>query len=328
MSPALGRRVVLSMPLGAAALALGACGAPVPVPASEPEEAGSTLGDAVATALMPRGTEEVTVDLGPLVRVEVAGAEGSVLPLHVTRSREADVAEKLAPGQVLLGGLIETLGSYKPLRLVDTTGLRVWTTTSTQSRFETLAPGDEQDLVATFGPVDTASVIVLLPGTGLVEVPVVDADDPSAPALDLPSVARTAVPDQRLASPVALERHIESTDGASAAVTDEETTVVDLAGDVTFDVDSAELTADAESALNRRVEVAIAPSRGTGDALVRNDGEHTLPEAAGAVGGADRPLEVTGPEGLGRLSIEVERVTRSGSLLLSVPWRLTGVPVT
>ena len=388
-APVLSRRVVLTLPLGAAALALGACGPSVPAPA--PTTAGGSGGDAAASARMPHGTEEVEVALGPLVRVEVAGQEGSVLPMRVTRA--AGAAGELTPGAVLIGGFVETLGSYKPLRLVDTTGLRVWTTTSTQSQFDALAPGASQDLTATFGAVDTDNVVVFLSGTGLVEVPVVDADDPSAPDLDMSAVA-LAAPDQNLAAPVDLERYIESVDGSSSAITDGDSTVVDLASDVTFDVDSAELTADAETALsglaeylgrftsgsltvtghtddvaddaynqslseqraqavvdrltaltdlaawtltvsgkgesepkvpntddasravNRRVEVVVAPAQGTGEELVRSDGDATLPEAAGAVGAATQPLKVTGPQGFGSLTIEVTRMERSGALLL------------
>lgn len=390
-APVLSRRIVLTLPLGAAALALGACGPSVPAPAPSPTTS-NPGGDAAVTVGMPHGTEEVEVALGPLVRVEVAGQEGSVLPVRVTRA--ADAAGELTPGKVLIGGFVETLGSYKPLRLVDTTGLRVWTTTSTQSQFDALAPGASQDLVATFGAVDTDSVVVFLSGTGLVEVPVVDAGDPSAPELDLAAVAQTASPDQALAQPVGIERYVESIDGSSSAITDEDETVVDLASDLTFDVDSAALTADAESSLsdlaaylkrfssgsltvtghtddvaddaynqdlserraqavadrlaaltdlaswtltvsgkgesepkvpntddasravNRRVEVVIAPAQGTGEDLVRGGGDAELPEATGAVGSADQPLKVTGPQGFGSLTIEVTRVKRSGALLL------------
>ena len=164
---------------------------------------------------------------------------------------------------VIMGGITSNVVLYRPLRLIDSAGLRVWSTTTGKTDFGSIAPGDDQDLYPTFGPVDVDTVTVFLSHGGFIEVPVVNADDAQAPKLDVGSIVSNAKLQDTLRDPVSIERYSVALDGSSSGLTDGDETSVDVASDVTFAVDSAELTAQADDALKgspRRSPVTAAGS--------------------------------------------------------------------
>lgn len=236
----LSRRTILTVPVLVALGAVAACEDQPPVTSASPT-ASPTPGQTASTTIT---NIELTLNVGPLIRVDQTT---TVLPLRVTGDSTASGADQLRPGRLLVGDAVSDLANCRPLRLIDTAGGRLWSTTSTRTEFPTLAESGEQDLHATFGAVDVDTVTVFLSRTAFVEVPVVN----EAPDIDidLTAVVEDSAPNTALAEPVVLERYTEAIDGSSSSLTTEESTTVDVASDVTFDVDSAELNAGAETAL-------------------------------------------------------------------------------
>ena len=138
--PGFSRRVVLSLPALAVAGGLAACDRDEPpiVPADDPS-ASPTPTQIAAEALTTGETLNVTV--GPLVRFTHQGSDLTVLPLSVARPADA-AAPTLDAAAVVLGGLVSTVGVYKPLRLIDTEGSRIWSTTTLQALVEPIGPGE------------------------------------------------------------------------------------------------------------------------------------------------------------------------------------------
>lgn len=253
----LSRRLVLTLPALAGAGVLAGCqeeSVPV-VPASEtptPQEPSST------TMLLKGVT--LTLDVGPLVRAEHEGAGLTILPIHIVNDAQG---KEVNAAEVLLGGIVAALGSYRPLRLVDVEGSRIWSTTTLEAFFDGVPAGSEQDLYATFGPVDVDEVTVFLSRCGFVDVPVVDADDERAPSIDVAGVVAAASPFEPHLVPASLERYSEAIDGSSSGLTTEEETTIQVDGDVTFAVDSAELSADADAVLSGVAGVIAGYDSGT-----------------------------------------------------------------
>ncbi|VEG27737.1 OmpA family protein [Actinomyces howellii] len=236
------RRLLLGLPVLGAAGALAACsGGERPVVRTTATPTPSSTGLSVTL----EGAElELTV--GPVVRVRSADQDMTVLPIGVTHT---GAGPEVNVGEVVLGSTASMLGDYRPLRLIDTAGSRAWSTTTSQSVFDPLKPGGEVTLYATFGPVDVEQVVVFVARCGLIEVPVLDDGDPQAPQVDVKAVVSQADPLDDLREPVGLERYAEALDGSSAGLTTEEETTVDVASDVTFAVDSAELSGEADTVL-------------------------------------------------------------------------------
>ncbi|WP_147680139.1 OmpA family protein [Actinomyces ruminicola] len=247
------RRAALALPalLGVGGLASCAKERPTPVvKATGATSAGASASAGTGGAVPVRATllgQEVTLAVGPVVRTEHEGEELAILPIHAD-SADANTAP-VRLGERLIGSLLSSLADYKPLRLIDTAGSRLWSTTSRQVLFTELRPGRSQDLRATFGPVDVDAVTVFLSGFGFAEVPVVDADADGAPRLDVAAIVEAATPNAALRDPVPLERYAEALDGSSSGLTTDEETTVDVSSDVTFGSDSAELSADADAVL-------------------------------------------------------------------------------
>ena len=253
----LSRRVVLSLPALAVAGGLAACNkreSPI-VPATPTASPASTAAEALTTG------ETLNISVGPLVRVTHQGSDLSVLPLTIARPKDA-VEPTLNAAAVIMGGITSNVVLYRPLRLIDSAGLRVWSTTTGKTDFGSIAPGDDQDLYPTFGPVDVDTVTVFLSHGGFIEVPVVNADDAQAPKLDVGSIVSNAKLQDTLRDPVSIERYSVALDGSSSGLTDGDETSVDVASDVTFAVDSAELTAQADDALKGVAETIAGYSGG------------------------------------------------------------------
>ena len=253
----LSRRVVLSLPALAVASGLAACDkreSPI-VPTTPTASSTSAAVEALTTG------ETLNLSIGPLVRVTHQGSDLSVLPLTIARPKDA-VEPTLNAAAVIMGGITSNVVLYRPLRLIDSAGLRVWSTTTGKTDFGSIAPGDDQDLYPTFGPVDVDTVTVFLSHGGFIEVPVVNADDAQAPKLDVGSIVSNAKLQDTLRDPVSIERYSVALDGSSSGLTDGDETSVDVASDVTFAVDSAELTAQADDALKGVAETIAGYSGG------------------------------------------------------------------
>ncbi|WP_103063294.1 OmpA family protein [Actinomyces qiguomingii] len=247
------RRAVLTLPALAGVGILSACSGDQPKPvvqATTTPTAGSSTSAGKTKAVQIQASlkgQELTLDVGPVVRAEHEGEELAILPIHAEAARNN--TEAVNVGDRLIGGLLTSVADYKLLRLIDTVGSKLWSTTSWQVFIEPLEPGKSQDLRATFGPVDVDSVTVFLSCVGFVEVPVLDADTDGAPRLDVEAIVKAANPYARLRTPAPLERYAEALDGSSSGLTTDEETTVDVSSDVTFSSDSAELSDDADSVL-------------------------------------------------------------------------------
>ncbi|MDU0349335.1 OmpA family protein [Actinomyces sp. MRS3W] len=242
---------MISLPALAGLGALAACGKDrtPPVVQVSPSTAPAATGTATPSATQAVSMEttlngqDLTLAVGPLVRTTHQGEELAILPIHAALAESSTTAVNV--GERLIGSLLSSVADYKPLRLIDTAGSRLWSTTSLEGVFADLQPGDAQDLRATFGPVDVEAVTVFLAGVGFAEVPVVDDDADGAPKLDVDAIVEAATPYGPLREPVPLERYAEALDGSSSGLTTDDQTTVDLSSDVTFASDSAELSADA-----------------------------------------------------------------------------------
>ncbi|MBW3069959.1 OmpA family protein [Actinomyces sp. 594] len=250
------RRVVLALPALAGVGAVAACGKnrQAPVVQATPTAGGGASATASAAVNGPvevRGTlagQEILLSVGPVVRTEHAGEELAILPIRAESAGSNTQAVSI--GERLIGSLLSSVAEYKPLRLIDTAGSRLWSTTSLQGLFKPLQPGQGLDLRATFGPVDVDTVTVFLSGFGFAQVAVVDADADGAPRLDVDAIVAAANPHAPLRAPVPLERYAEALDGSSSGLTTDEETTVEVSSDITFDSDSAELSAAADAVLS------------------------------------------------------------------------------
>ena len=338
----LSRRVVLSLPALAVAGGLAACNkreSPI-VPTTPTASPASAAAEALTTG------ETLNLSVGPLVRVTHQGSDLSVLPLTIARPKDA-VEPTLNAAAVIMGGITSNVVLYRPLRLIDSAGLRVWSTTTGKTDFGSIAPGDDQDLYPTFGPVDVDTVTVFLSHGGFIEVPVVNADDAQAPKLDVGSIVSNAKLQDTLRDPVSIERYSVALDGSSSGLTDGDETSVDVASDVTFAVDSAELTAQADDALKGVAETIGGYSGGeltitghTDDVADDAHNQKLSEDRAQAV--ADRLGKLTDlsawtttvagkgetePKSANDTEEDTVMVDHPDGGALPWPWRLTDVPV-
>ncbi|MDO4901904.1 OmpA family protein [Actinomyces sp.] len=252
------RRTALALPVLAGIGGVSACSTDRPTPVVQvtttPTADASASANAAKSAQIQAQVkgQELTLAVGPLVRTEYKGEELAILPIRA--EAPGSNTEAVNIGERLIGGLLTTVADYKPLRLIDTAGSRLWSTTSWQAIFVPLEPGGRQDLRATFGPVDVDAVTVFLSGIGFVDIAVVDDDAAGAPRLDVDTIVKAANPYARLRTPVPLERYTQAFDGSSSGLTTDQETTVDVSSDVTFGSDSADLSADADGVLKSVAE--------------------------------------------------------------------------
>ncbi|WP_303324934.1 OmpA family protein [Actinomyces radicidentis] len=221
------------------------------------------------------------VAAGPLIRIDKST---SLLPLHVERPADDPAAEEsIDLAGLWIGGSTTDQYGTRPLRLIDPAGMRLWVTTvSGDPEPAFVEPGGSADLTATFGgvPQDLDTVVLTLAQSAFVMVSVVDRDQAAQllPELDIDAALSAASPDPSRADPIALERYTESAAGTvSALTTDTDVTVV-VSGDVTFDSDSAELSAQADGILATVVD-GVTASPGGGELTITGHTDDVADEA-------------------------------------------------
>ena len=254
------RRHALTLPLLTLAVgAAAACNDSVPVPtAGAPSVDGSSTPGAASPSAAPTavdtrlenvlGGHTLDVRIGPLVRVDESS---SILCLHVDRPSDDPIQDgELGVGDRWVGTVVHDLTATRPLRMVDPGAGRVWVTTrGAVAGLPGVKAGGSADYHPTFGGVgpEVTSVTVMLSDTGFFEVPVVDAG--AVPDLDAQAVLKEAEPDQNRAAPLALERYAEAVDRSTSELTTDDSVKVTVSNDVSFESDSADLSADAEGIL-------------------------------------------------------------------------------
>ena len=221
------------------------------------------------------------IEAGPLIRVDDSA---SLLPIHVERPADDPAAEEsIDLAGLWIGGSSTDQYGTRPLRLVDPAGMRLWVTTvSGDPGTVFIEPGGSADLTASFGgvPEEVDSLVLTLARSAFVTVAVVDRDEAARllPGLDVDAAMSTASPEASLAEPIAMERYTESAAGTvSALTTDSDVTVV-VSGDVTFDSDSAELSAQADDVLATVVD-GLEARPGGGDLTITGHTDDVADEA-------------------------------------------------
>ncbi|MDO4242970.1 MAG: OmpA family protein [Actinomyces sp.] len=153
------------------------------------------------------------------------------------------------------------------VRLVDPVGGQVWVSTAQSLVDWELAPGASELGGVPFGAVGVEAVTVMLPQAGFVEVQVQarqEAEGSLGEGVDLDALLEAVGHDPELAEPVALERFTTALDQSSDTLRTEESVTVNVAGDVTFDSDSAALSAQADAVLESvAVQVESFPDGGS-----------------------------------------------------------------
>lgn len=262
--------------VGLAFLLLAGCSSdptvtPPVTPSAEPTD--DPTRPAASTTLHLKAAD-IEVDVLPLVRA------GEHVVLTLDLEMEDTGGEQVFLGSNLGGQSWIHLPALAGTRLVDLERDVVHTvavdakgrTVTTGKDYITLEPGARMRLQTAYAapPQDVTSLGLFLPGGPYVEsVPVVDGDvpplDPSAatpsadaPALDLGEVADAPV--------VGLESFTAELRGAVQTLTTSEKVEVTLGSDVLFATDSADLTPDAQAALD--AVAAHLSAREPGEVLV------------------------------------------------------------
>ncbi|WP_158247582.1 OmpA family protein [Actinomyces qiguomingii] len=271
--PVLSRRGALTLPAVVGGLgALAACsGSPTsdPTDADDATSSGTAASTpaAQATTSLQRVTDvlegnTLDVEVGPLVRVDESS---SILLIHVERPEDDPNQDTYcSPGVTWVGNYLDEDYGTQPLRIVDPEGSRVWLSTHTDYSSDSIKPGESVDLQIVCGAVDAevSTVTVLLATTGFFQVSVVDLD--TVPDLDAQAILAEAKPNAELAAPIALERYTEAVDGSGTGLTTAKDVTVTISGDVTFEVDSSDLTLDADALLGDTADtIAEYPDGGT-----------------------------------------------------------------
>ena len=251
------RRVVLALPaLAGAGAVLSGCGLlKKGDTASSGKSSGAASPRAVATATGPHGgvvlsTEyqgaPMTVEVGP---VAVKG-KYTVARFHISTDSKEDVYLSQAFAQ------LENVGTTADVRMMSLEQSLVYVELggNTEDLSGAVTKGAPKDAFPVFGALNDGvhSVEMLLPNMGVVVgVPVVKESEVDFNVDDVIAKANLQGPDP---GPFKLERATMSMDGSSDTKQDEKSTTVTVAGDVTFESDSDQLSAQADSVLASVVE--------------------------------------------------------------------------
>ena len=165
------------------------------------------------------------------------------------------------------------------VRLVDPAGAgRVWTAGSATGGTLKLRPGETVSSTVVFAPVDLDEVTVLVPQTGFVRVRVIDRDaaDDAGVSPEALGKADKILQDKDgpgdKAAVVPLERYTRTLDDSVGTRTTDRTIAVTLSSDVTFESDSYNLTAAADSQLQTVADqIAQYPDGGSLDIVGHTD---------------------------------------------------------
>ena len=251
------RRGVLALPaLAGAGAVLSGCGLlKKGDTASSGKSSGAASPRAVATATGPHGgvvlsTEyqgaPLTVEVGP---VAVKG-KYTVARFHISTDSKEDVYLSQAFAQ------LENVGTTADVRMMSLEQSLVYVELggNTEDLSGAVTKGAPKDAFPVFGALNDGvhSVEMLLPNMGVVVgVPVVKESEVDFNVDDVIAKANLQGPDP---GPFKLERATVSMDGSSDTKQDEKSTTVTVAGDVTFESDSDQLSAQADSVLANVVE--------------------------------------------------------------------------
>lgn len=232
----------------AAACGLVGCGAdsdpaPTAVPSSSAAPTGASSGAATPTAKAVRVERSVlgvptVLEVGPAYRTD----GGTLLPVRVTPEKGAPETSLQASWS---GG--SSLGDTSGFTLVDFEAGTAQPGAQSSPVFSSFG-GEKGELetFAFFGQTTKDTVDVLVPLTGMVyDVPVVDGPAPQSAKDFLASVDQGTV----VKEPLPLTEYRERVDGAFDVAASAEEVEVNLAADVLFAVDSAELSGEADGVL-------------------------------------------------------------------------------
>lgn len=262
------RRSVLLAPAIAALAGAAACsskdgggeGAASPtssVPSAQPSATSSIAAvDGVVSWTTGFWYDELKVEIGPAIR----GASNTVLPVRVTKTDGGKLSLTTSPLGVEPFESTTMLGA----RLIDAAAGMVYPELDTSSPKQY---GEELTMSPVFAPLPESAteIAVLINNLGVApRVPVVAEGDPLAKGVTVDSVVSAATMDTSLAGPYQLGWLTAAADGSSDTTTTDTTVTVTIAGDVTFESDSAALSAQADSVLATAVsQLAQYPSGGS-----------------------------------------------------------------
>ncbi|RAX21338.1 OmpA family protein [Actinomyces sp. Z5] len=257
-APLLSRRGALVLPVVGGLGVLAACsGSPSSAPTSSGDPTATDSPASTPTAPATTSLQRVTdvlegntldVEVGPLVRVDESS---SILLIHVERPEDDPNQDTYcSPGFTWVGNYLDEDNGTQPLRIIDSENSRVWIPTHTDFSSDSVKPGGSLDLRIAFGGIDAdiSTVTVLLSTTGFFQVPVVNLD--AAPDLDAQTILAEAEPNSVFAAPIPLERYTEAVDGSGSGLSTDKDVTVTISGDVTFEVDSSDLTGEADALLS------------------------------------------------------------------------------
>ena len=248
--------------------------------------------------------QHVTARVSPLVRVD---DQTMLLVVELTRAADdaavtdvRDTGTSSGSAQENKIGLTYYLGDF-PLRagasfthLIDPDGMRVLRPSSASGKLLEVGPGETvaSDLVFSSTGLDQLDhVTVYVPQTGFTVVGVIDRADATSAGIDpqalealdralaerrasaTPSPSADATSAQGTAAgPVPIERYTRTLNGSASTHTTDKDVTVTLASDVTFDSDSYNLTAAADSQLQTVADqIAQHPDGGSLDIVGHTD---------------------------------------------------------
>mgnify|MGYP000851437656 FL=1 len=232
----------------------------------------------------------LTVRVSPLIR---NGEDAAVLVLEITRAADDSAVvdvdaidpksysdndkQNVLSLSVPLGGT----DPFRPgrgadgTRLLDLDAGRVWCATTGTGVFLEVRPGETVTSYVAFGAVDVESVIAFVPQADFVAVRVIGRDDAAGLGIDFAAMdkeLKKQKPESSLAAPVAIERYTRAIDGSTATLATDKDVTVTLSSDVTFDSDSYNLTAAADSQLQTVADqIAQHPDGGSLDIVGHTD---------------------------------------------------------
>lgn len=201
-------------------------------------------------------SKEVRISVGPAVR----GDSYTVVPVSLSMTDGSEVRFTTNP----MSGAVQDPQTMTGARLLDLESGQVYgeVDKSMPSVF-----GPTVTLHPLFGKLDTSvsRVALLVPAMGIaLNVPVVNEGDAAAGSIDVKAIASEADVDDSLAGPFAIGWQTIATDGSSDTGQDDTSVTVNVSGDVTFETDSATLSAQADTVLGTVVDqLRRYPSGGT-----------------------------------------------------------------
>ena len=219
----------------------------------------------------------LTVRVSPLVRI----ADGSMTMLSLELTRPSDdkpVSEVTFDGSgddydsfsayAYMSMFGTELSGLNAVRLIDAEGGRVWYPGLDTGQAAALDRGETITSSLIFTAIDLDQVIAMIPQCGFLTLAVVDQSTGGIDATTIEE-AETEIQDEgglkdNANSPVPLERYVRAADDSTGTRTTTKEVTVTLASDVTFEVDSAELTPQADAQLQTVAsQAAQYPNGGT-----------------------------------------------------------------